>query len=132
MIDASDLERFGIPQPDNTHPASESDYVPEPHAGGFSQTPPAKNLVASPDAGLDDSGRRAPSGVFQPLTTKWNFPDTAIPASEGNQGLRQCVSPCKQLVALYATVERLEDIVFRIQREVAGMECLLAGLEARR
>lgn len=73
MIDASDLERFGIPQP-----------------------------------------------------------DTAIPASEGNQGLRQCVSPCKQLIALFASVERLEDIVFRIQREVAGMECLLAGLEARR
>ena len=58
---------------------------------------------------------------------RYGIPQTDEPAEKP-----RCTQPCQQLVALYATVERLEDIVFRIQREVAGMEHLLAGLEARR
>lgn len=52
--------------------------------------------------------------------------------SSNRGGVPRCTQPCKQLIALFASVERLEDIVFRIQREVAGMECLLAGLENER
>lgn len=56
----------------------------------------------------------------------------AMQSSSAPSGVFQCTQPCKQLIALYATVERLEEMVYRIQGELRGVEMIVAKLENER
>lgn len=118
-----ELERYGHWMPDNTHSAPESDHVSEPHAEGFSADAAfITQLLESLETPWLGDGSHKPREMEQAAKT----------IRELLRDKQRCTRPCAQLIATCATVERLEDMLFRLQREFAGVECLVAGLEARR